>query len=226
MARVKLAPLITSISGSIGGVTIQRNKYGISLRSKPLPPTKSTAAQQIVRKHILTIQAAWQALSDAQRLQWDRFLDFSGQTIKHNKSVKLSGHALYLKYQFLRLLSGRPLLTTITYIPMPTVKLFYRFRIAAGVLYLDFDGNVDVSEYYFVCKVTSPRHISKRFSPRGLRFMDTIYGDSGQFVITDPYISAFGVLPAVSATVHYELQWYSYLAPVYSGIITGTNLVV
>ena len=89
MARVKLGPLITDISGSIGGMTIQRNKFGITLRQKPIPVYKFTPAQITIRTYIATIQAAWQNLTDAERLQWNRFLDFSGQTINRDPSVKL-----------------------------------------------------------------------------------------------------------------------------------------
>lgn len=221
MARVKLSPIFTQVSGSIGGMTIQRNKFGISLRQKPLPLNIGSVAQYNVRQLITAIQHAWQELTDAQRLQWNRYLDFSGQTIKRDRSVKLSGHALYIKYQLFRLLSGYALLTDITYVPMPAVPLLDEMTIAAGVFEIEFTTAVDYSDYFFLFKISTPRSENKAFSRRGLRFMKTTLADTAFFEIQDSYIAAFGVLPPVPHFVHYSIQWFSGLAPVFSGITTG-----
>lgn len=221
MARVKLSPLLTDISGSIGGMTIQRNKFGTTIRQKPLPLNPTTAAQLNVRRLMMTIQKAWQDLTDAQRLQWNRYLDYSGQSIKHDRSVKLSGHALYLKYQLYRLISGYSLLTTITYVPMPAVPLLDEMTLDLGVFEIEFATAVDYSDYFFLFKITTPRNENRAFSRRGLRFMKVTPADSAFFEIQSSYISAFGVLPGVPHYVHYSIQWFSGLAPVFSGITTG-----
>lgn len=225
MARIKLGPMVTDIAGSIGGVTIQRNKFGITMRQRPFPPASFTPAQYNVRQKIITIQQAWQNLTDAQRLQWDRFLDYSGQTIKADKSVKLSGHALYLKYQILRLLSGYSLLTTITYIPMPTVPVFNQITLGASVYQIIFDDPVDYSDHFFLFKITTPRNENRAFSMRGLRFMKVTPADSSTFEFQNSYIASFGILPLPPFFVHYSIQWFSALAPIYSGITTSVTAV-
>lgn len=221
MARVKLSPLLTDISGSIGGMTIQRNKFGMTLRRKPLPIRSATTAQLNVRVLMVTIQKAWQNLTDAQRLQWNRFLDFSGQTINRDRSVKLSGHALYIKYQLYRLLSGYSLLTTLTYVPMPAVPLIDEITLAGGVFELEFATAVDYSDYFFIFSITTPRGENRAFSRRGLRYMKVTRADTAFFEIQDPYITAFGILPAVPHFIHYSIKWFSGLAPVFTGITTG-----
>lgn len=221
MARVKLSPIFTQVSGSIGGMTIQRNKFGVSLRQKPLPLNIGSVAQYNVRQLITSIQHAWQELTDAQRLQWNRYLDFSGQTIKRDKSVKLSGHALYIKYQLFRLLSGYALLTDITYVPMPAVPVIQEMTLELGVFQIEFSSAVDYSDYFFLLKLTTPRNENKAFSRRGLRFMKVTPADNQWFEIQTSYIAAFGVLPPVPHFVHYTIQWFSGLAPVFSGITTG-----
>ena len=225
MARVKLSPIITQASGSIGGITLQRNKYGMTMREKPLPGNPSSSGQYVVRQHMITVQNAWRDLTDAQRLQWDRFLDFSGQTINKDKSVRLSGHALYIKYQMIRLLSGRPLLTTIEYSPMPTLAEFDEFTAVTIYFYINFATIVDSSEYFFLCRVTSPRIVNRAFSRRGLRVMEGFYQDAQQYAIYDTYNAAFGIVPSVGDTVHYSLQYYHYKAPIFSGIKTGVAVV-
>lgn len=225
MARVKLAPFITSISGSIGGLTIQRNKYGLTARSKPLPIKSASPSQLHIRHLMITIQSAWQNLTDSQRLQWNRFLDYSSQTILHDKSVKLSGHALYLKYQLFRLLSGNSLLTDITYITMPSVPAFDYFNVASPLFLLHFISAIDASDYIFLLKVTTPRQVNKSFSFIGLRFMSVVYSDTFTFNFASAYIAAFGVLPSIGDTIHYSLRWFSMLSPIYGGVITSTSVL-
>jgi len=221
MARVKLSPIFTNISGSIGGMTIQRNKFGITLRQKPLPIKSDSPAQYIIRQHMITIQGSWQALTDAQRLQWDRFLDFSGQTINKDRSVKLSGHALYLKYQLYRLLTGYSLLTTIHYVPMPSFAFAIGLTVAADSLQLDLGLVIDHTELFFMFYLTNPRQETQAPSKRGLRFMKVTPDTLRIFEIKEAYKLAFGLLPAVGDWVHYTMQTFSVLAPVYSGVSFG-----
>ncbi len=226
MARIKLGPLITDISGSIGMATIQRNRFGHTLRLKPLPKKSETPAQYTIRRHMITIQAAWQSLTDAERLQWDRFINFSGQTIRKDKSVLLSGHKLYLKYQLFRLMYDQSLLTTIVYAPMPSFSLFVTVGEEFGNFYIHFDSPVVHTSYFFICKLTSPRHANQAFSPRGLRFMKVYFNTSGTFLINALYLSAFGALPAVDDTLHFSVQYFSITSPVFSGVFTGITKVL
>ena len=227
MARVKLSPLISTLSGSIGGVTFQRNKYGMTLREKPIPVNFNTEYQYTVRQAVLTAQAAWQALSEDQQKQWRRFPDFSLQGTRHNKSVKLSGHALYLKYQVIRLLSGLSLLTTINYNVMPAVPEFDKIDYTMPTLEIYFEDTVDVSEYWFLLRLTNPRPERKKFSPRGLRLVPADYtdGDAMNYEIQDQYTDAFGALPADDDVLHYYIQWFSYTSPVMAAPITGVCTV-
>lgn len=225
MARVKLGPMVTNISGSIGGVTIQRNRFGISMRQKPLPPTSFTSAQYNVRQKIITIQLAWQNLSDAQRLQWHRFLDFSGQTIRADRSVKLSGHTLYLKYQLYRLLTGFALLTDLVYVPMPPTFEVVGLTVAADSLQLELSAQVDHTALFFMFYISTPRHENQAPSRKGLRYMFTAIATATVFQIKEAYKDAFGVLPNVDTWAHYSIQWFSVLAPVYSGTTFGKYII-
>jgi len=221
MARVKFSPIVTDISGSVGGLTFQRNKFGNTLRSKPLPLHSETPAQYNIRQKITSIQQAWQALTDAQRLQWDRFIDFSGQSINADRAIKLSGHALYLKYQLFRLLYNQALLTTIVYIPMPDYFILEEINRTEEALYLNFTGSIVSTSYFFICKLTSPRLQTQAYNSRGQRFMSTTIATADNFTIHPAYVSAFGALPATLSWVHYSIRYFSLIAPVYSGVFTG-----
>jgi len=221
MARIKLGPMVTDISGSVGGATFQRSRFGITMRSKPLPIRSQTIPQYNVRNIIRSLQNSWQSLTDAQRLQWDRFIDFSGQGILRDRSVKLSGQTLFLKYQFHRLLALRPLLTTIAYTPMPAYIIPDFLIRTGGVLYLHFPGAIESTSYFFTFKLTNTRTPSQAFSFQGLRYMDVDYATQGVFYLTNPYLAAFGILPTVGDWHHYSITYWSYVSPVITGVFTG-----
>jgi len=225
MARVKLSPLLTDISGSIGGMTVQRNKFGITLRQKPIPLYKFTPAQITIRAYIATIQAAWQNLTDAERLQWNRFLDYSGQTIKHDRSVKLSGHGLYLKYQLYCLLAGLPLLETITYLPPPSPAANGGIVLAPGLLTLQVTPTLTHTDEFFLFFMSNTRTESQAISKRGLRYMYVTPATAVSFDITDSYIAAFGLLPLLDSWYHYSILTFSVLAPVFTGKTYGREIV-
>ena len=221
MARVKLSSLLTDISGSIGGLTIQRNKYGITARQKPLPPSSFSPAQYIVRRNMAIIQHAWQDLTDAQRLQWKRFLDFSGQTINNDKSVKLNGHALYLKYQMFRLLAGFSLLTDITYIIMPRPAEPSGISVDEGNMLVDIGPVQDPASRFCLFSISNPKREGTAQSRRGLRYMYVVPAINIYFDITDSYKAAFGTVPSENTYFNYSIRSFSTISPVYSGITYG-----
>jgi len=226
MARVKLAPFVTNIAGSIGGLTFQRNKFGMTLRVKPLPIKKQTDPQYSIRRKIAFLQNEWQALTDAQRLQWDRFLDFSGQGINHDRSVKMSGHSLFLKWQLMLLISNAPVHLNITYNPLPEVALPTGLEIDGAFHFLNFDIQIVAEEYFFSFFCTNPRKPSEVFSKRGLRYMLITHNASTQFDIKAPYLAAFGSNFIVGDTIHWQIQYYHITSPVFSGKFTGKFVVV
>lgn len=221
MARIKLGPMITDISGSIGGATFQRNRFGMTMRTKPLPLYSQTSAQYTVRRLITILQNTWQNLSDAQRLQWNRFLDFSGQTIRKDKSIKLSGQTLYLKYQLWRSLTDQSLLTTLAYSPMPPFFFLKWVARDAVNMYIDFIGGIDKDLYYFICKLSSPRRENQVYNSLGLRFMYVGFSETDRYDCTDSYEAAFGLQPPLNSWLHYSIQYFSTVSPVYSGVFTG-----
>jgi len=227
MARIKLGPVVTDIAGSIGGTTIQRSKFGYTIRSKPLPLYSQTSAQYTIRRLIAFLQYSWQILTDAQRLQWNRFLNFSGQTIVRDRSILLSGQTLFIKYNLWRLMYDQSILSPIVYAPMPDFKPLDIIFIDVGEpLAISFDAIIDSTKYFFVFKVSSPRHENRAYNPSGLRFMKVTFGNAIDFDINDVYIAAFGALPIHGNFVHYSIQYFSITAPVFSGVFTGKLEVV
>ena len=225
MARVKFSPIVTNISGSVGGVTFQRNKFGHTMRQKPLPPKSATSAQLYIRTLIASLQASWAGLTDVARLQWVRYPDFSGQTIKHDKNVHLSGQGLYIKYQLLLLLMGKPLLTTLNYAPIAAIPVFSAIQANVASILLRYASAWSDADVFFIFKISSPRSPTKRFSSRGLRWMYIEDINSAMFQIFAYYVAAFGASPSVGATVHFTIQAVSLIAPVMSTPVPYTVVI-
>jgi len=66
--------IYTQVSGSIGGTTYARNRYGMYARSRAMPVNPNTSYQQLVRAYVAQLAAAWSAeLDDDQRAAWNTY---------------------------------------------------------------------------------------------------------------------------------------------------------
>lgn len=75
MARISFGDIVTAMSGSVGGVTYSRNRYGAYKRNKAMPVNPRTALQQVVRNNFTTLSQLWNTLTAAQRTAWKEFAD-------------------------------------------------------------------------------------------------------------------------------------------------------
>jgi len=222
MARIKLGPVVTDIAGSIGGLTFQRNPYGIIARAKPVPIRKYTASQLTIRAHLRTIQNAWRALSDARRLQWARVPNFSGQSIRRDKSILISGYSLYLMYQLYHLINDQSLYTTIAYASLPDIPTLTELSYSSGILYAIFSGVVNPAELFFILKLGYPRLVPQKYNLRGIRFIKAPWTSTASFNITASYLAAFGFIPPDVSYLSYSFRYFSTVSPVVSGVFTGS----
>lgn len=106
MAVIKLGSIVTDLSGSAGGSTIQKCRSGYILRNKPQQTFSRTSSQSLIRSINKTMQSGWRSLSDQHRKVWN---DYAINKPVFNHSVDkhiLSGHSLWLKYQFSWLIVG------------------------------------------------------------------------------------------------------------------------
>lgn len=221
MARIKLGPLATDIAGSIGGATIQRNRFGYTIRSKPLPLKSETPAQYTVRRLIIHLQYSWQGLSDAVRLQWNRFPNFSGQTIRRDRSVLISGQSLFIMYNLYLLLNDQAILTPISYAPLPDFPTFEELGWDGEFLYASFTGVINPATLFFILKLSHPKPARFRFNPSGLLFMKPTWESTADFDIADSYLAAFGAIPPDLSYLSYSVRFFSTISPIVSGVFTG-----
>jgi len=70
MAKFTPGPMIAAASGSVGGTVFSHNRGGMYTRNRSIPVTSVTTFALNAKSRLATASAAWQNLSDAERLQW------------------------------------------------------------------------------------------------------------------------------------------------------------
>jgi len=108
MAVLKFGSIVTEGSGSLGGHTIQHSKGGMQIRTKPIPHGNPSASQLAIRSINKQLQQGWQDLTDAQRQIWNLWPIKYDLCNKSGDHRPLSGHDLWMKYQFIYLYEGFP----------------------------------------------------------------------------------------------------------------------
>lgn len=86
-----LSDRMTSASGSIGGTTFARNRFGMYTRARSMPVNPNTAFQQARRAAMGTAAAYWSVITDAQRSAWDAYAAGSPTTNSLGQTVYLTG---------------------------------------------------------------------------------------------------------------------------------------
>lgn len=227
MARVKYGGIVTDLSGSVGGSTFQRSSFGSSLRSKPNPIRGRSSSQGNIRHLMSLLHASWRGLSVEQRTAWDRFINFSNQTIRRDRNVLISGHALFIKYNLAKLLIGDEIIVDLVYISMPQTPLpdgaIGRDPMAMGWA---FESGYNPAAMFFILKLSSPRLASNSFSQAGLRWIPCAIDGEAGIDLFPGYPPIFGAVPPENVYLHYSLQWFSRLAPIMNAPITGSIITV
>lgn len=119
MAIIKFGSLVTSASGSIGGSTIQGSRQAPIMRNKPQQTYSCTAPQALIRGYNKTMQAGWRALSDQDRKIWNHYAEANKVGMLKEPDKVLSGHSLWMKYQYDALSKGAPFMPDPSEYPGP-----------------------------------------------------------------------------------------------------------
>lgn len=98
--------LFAAMSGKVAGFVASHNRGGQYVRNLVIPTNPSTAAQQVVRDHLSSLAAAWQALTDANRDTWATYANAVTSVNRLGDATKLSAFNWYVSTNSLRLLAG------------------------------------------------------------------------------------------------------------------------
>jgi hypothetical protein len=102
--------LVTSISGSIGGMTGSHNRSGMYLRARAIPVNPNTAQQQVVRSAMRDLASRWvETLTAFQREDWDVYGSLVPLPNSLGTPVEQSGIAAYQRSNIPRIQNGLPI---------------------------------------------------------------------------------------------------------------------
>lgn len=95
---VKYGGGILGASGSIGGQTHARNRFGNYVRARTKPVNPNTSRQQAVRNAMIALTGRWSStLTALQRSQWNVYANAIAWQNKLGETVKLTGFNHYIR---------------------------------------------------------------------------------------------------------------------------------
>lgn len=146
MAKVRPGTTQSEISGSIGGLTYARNRYGSYVRSRSNPVNPNSPGQIAVRAILAAVSRDWSALTDSQRDAWILYADNTPVRDRFGMEVTLTGAAMYNRVNCARLSAGLDTLDaapTIFGLPAADPSIEATLVAANAELSLTFDNTQD-----------------------------------------------------------------------------------
>lgn len=104
MALIKFGGGVTQASGSIGGNTFARNRFGNYFRSRTKPVNPQSAGQSLIRSSLAYLAQYWNAtLTNSERGSWETYAGSVPGLNRLGESVYLTGFNQFLRSNIIRL---------------------------------------------------------------------------------------------------------------------------
>lgn len=88
---------VSQLSGSVGGTTASRNRYGQYFRNRAIPITSTTPEAMNAKARFGNISADWAGLTDAQREAWRQWAQTNPVINALGQPQILAGNAAYIQ---------------------------------------------------------------------------------------------------------------------------------
>jgi hypothetical protein len=110
---MKFVPSIgADYSGSLGGITASRNRYGQYFRRKASPVNPNSTRQAVVRNAFSTAIVSWTALTAAQRAAWNTYASNTPFVDGLGNQKFVTGQNMYVRSAVLRQQIGIAIIAT------------------------------------------------------------------------------------------------------------------
>lgn len=110
MTLIEMGEIVKGASGSIGGTTFSRNRYGPYIRAKTVGVNPNTALQQAVRNAFSDITEQWNSvLTEVQRVAWNLY---GASVVMKNalgQEVFLTGFNHFVRSNIMLVVGGQPI---------------------------------------------------------------------------------------------------------------------
>ncbi len=140
MAKFTPGPAVAAVSGSVGGTTFSRNRYGAYMRFRAIPTVSVTSYALTAKARLATASQAWQSITGDQRLAWNQWARTNPIVGSLGFPQILTGHAAYVGNHTRALVYGGTPLTEppVSQAPAPLQTLSLTADIGAGDVALVF----------------------------------------------------------------------------------------
>lgn len=195
-------------SGSVGGVTSSRNRFGQYRRNRAIPVNPATTAQGTVRARMSANAAAWRALTSAQRAGWaDLGLSMSRNDAL-GQAYTLTGFMAYCAVNNNKDLAGDAAVADAPALVTPSTILTATITLTAASFSIAYTPTPMPAATKLVV-YASPQRSAGRSYESDYRFIQ-IGGAAGAspLVVLTAYTAKFGV-PVVGNRIFLSLVSYS-----------------
>ena len=184
MALVKFGGGVVQMSGSIGGTTYGRNRYGNIARARTTPVNANTARQSAIRAIMSSVSQSWfSALTAAQRAAWGVYASNVPATNKLGEVIYLSGYNQFIKSNVAAQNAGLPAISdapTIFTLPGEDTSFAVAISVASQELSVTIDESddwLDEAGGAMIIQMGLPQNDSIEFFGGPYRHADSIDGD-------------------------------------------------
>jgi len=209
MARIIYSALVSTINGSIGGTTFQRNAFGNTAKKKSHQVRKNTQSQNIVKKQLVQMSTIWQSLTPTQRTAWSTYANSYPQFTRLNSAAQLNGRSVFMKRNcFIKNDIGSPLLAPSSNaqltLPLNTLTVYQDTGNSNRLTILGSDAptGADYLFQYYISGMVSPTRFISETITRAMNFdSSTHLSIEDPQDIDDAYQLTFGYRANVGSTV-------------------------
>jgi hypothetical protein len=198
MALVKFGGGVVQMSGSIGGTTYGRNRYGNIARARTTPVNANTARQSAIRAIMSSVSQSWfSILTASQRAAWGVYASNVAATNKLGEVIYLSGYNQFIKSNVAAQNAGLAAISdapTIFTLPGEDTSFAVEISVASQELSVtvdDTDDWLDEVGGAIIVQMGMPQNDSIEFFGGPYRHADSIDGDA----TTPPTIPAIIACP-------------------------------
>lgn len=177
------SPVIAAASGSIGGCTWSRNRYGQYLRNRSIPVNPGSVFQDVVRAALGSLSTAWvNELTDAERSAWDTYAAAVPTTDALGNTRFILGLNWYAAINTLRIQAGMarldaaPVIQTRTSLTPPVLEAGSEASQDLEVSFTNTDEWATAVGGRLFIFVGGPRNATRNFFKGPFRFTTTVNG--------------------------------------------------
>lgn len=192
--KAKLGMFAVQLSGSVGGTTAAKNRYGTYFKKKSHPINRKTTSQSNVRAFFSTLTKNWKSLTAVQRFSWTSAVENFQKANSLAERIVLTGHQLYIALNRNLQTISQSLITTAPAVTTVSPLTAQAIAAAAGAATMTdtYAPAVPAGQSYALY-ATRPLSAGKKSNSQDYKLVAVINtADASPFDIKSAYEAVFG----------------------------------